>query len=241
MSRHLRLATVPAKASSASSPCSAASWPHFQGGFHRSSPTPDRTRDPRTLIAHSAPEGADRRAPLPFCNAWLRRPAKTTSVSNERVGRATWAASPREAAKLHLGWLAPVAPFLRSVRPTRAAHVAQVRSQESGKVRWAWPGRRSRYVRTERMARRVRARVGFGSVVPPRVSRTPAISCKGRDLRGWSAVPARPRNAPRSMSALLPTALCQLHRLVRLRRGPASMLPNAEPDTARSYPGFTQP
>jgi hypothetical protein len=130
-----------------------------------------------TLIAHGAPEGADRRATPPFCQARLRRPTSATSVSSEDVGRATWAASPCEPVKHHLGQLAPLAPSVRSFdlleQPTWPRSVA---GNWATCIRLA--GAAQPLCPDFEHARHVRARLGCGSVRAPCVSRTPAISCE---------------------------------------------------------------
>ena len=97
--------------------------------------------------------------------------------------------APHEAAKHRLGWLAPVAPFIRSVDlsetgATWTAHVAQVRSQESGNV--CWPGGAAQPLRPHRMNGAPCPRPGWLSLRSsvPRRSLTPGISCEAPKLTG---------------------------------------------------------
>jgi hypothetical protein len=95
-------------------------------------------------------------------------PTNANAVSSEASDgpRGTQAASPQRPVKRRPGWLAPVAPSVRSlVLPERPTWPRSV-SQQSGNVRSAWLGLRSRYVRVEGIARRVHARIGSRFVLP---------------------------------------------------------------------------
>ena len=161
MSRHFCRVTVPAKASSASSLCSAPPWLHYHAAQRR----PDLCQI--VLVVHADPialfaqEGADRCAT--FRPAVAATPQRATSVDPTTSDGPR---GPRRRPYRHalLGWLAPERHVRKPLR-LQDAHVAHVRQRALRPRPLAPLGRRS--LRSGySMAHRVRARVGSRFVLP---------------------------------------------------------------------------
>ena len=172
MRRHFCRVTVPPKASSAASPCSAASFalPHPLSPAVRCDGQIVRLIH-ATQLYPATLEGAARRGQYGRLRpARLRRPVGQRHLAPEapaQAPRPNVLSQPLEPTR---GKEEPGT----KVRPCDGAATTEARCPAAPRE----DGRRSRSVRTTQAKRRVRARVGFHVLSPPQVGRTPGISCE---------------------------------------------------------------